>query len=369
MRKHKPLFLLLGCWLLLIILFLVLPDQKLSLSERRSLAQFPNFSLSTVTSGRFMEQFETYAADQFPARDQFRRLKAELQTHILLQKDLNGIYVSKNASGESLAAAMLYPQNDYSISHALQSFDRIYRSYLTDKELSLYAAIIPDKNAYLAGPSGHLSLDYGTFEDKFRSAMPWASWISLTDSLSADSYYRTDPHWDQSRLLPAAKQLLSGMGHEDSAFSEQDVTLQESDLPFYGVYCGQTALPLPADHIRWFSNDLLESCEVHSANGPAQLYDQDALSGKDPYSFFSAGSVPLLTITNPTAESERELIIFRDSFGSSIAPLLLPAYRKITLIDLRYMSPQLIGDYVSFHDQDVLFLYSTILLNDSSTLR
>ena len=369
MRKHIPLFLLLVCWLVLTILFFVLPDQATSFSERRSLAQFPRLSAQSVTNGRFMEQFETYAADQFPGRDLFRALKAGMQRSVLRQKDVNGIYVTKNADGKSVAAAMLYPQNNASIFHSLQCLDRIYTTYLKGTNTSLYAAVIPDKNAYLAKQTGHLSLDYDSFITAFQTGMPWASWIPLTDVLSADCYYRTDPHWDQTKLLPAAKQLLTGMGEGNAAFTEQDVTLQGSDTPFSGVYCGQTALPLLPDTLTWYTNDVLESCEVRDADGASRLYDTNALSGKDPYSFFCSGSVPLLTITNPAAQTDRELVVFRDSFGSSIAPLLVPAYRKITLVDTRYMSPSLISDYVTFTNQDVLFLYSTVLLNDSSTLR
>lgn len=369
MRKHIPFFFLLGCWLMLAILFLASPDQKTSFSERRSLAQFPKLSVQTVTSGRFMEQFETYAADQFPGRDTFRALKAGLQRFVLQQKDVNGIYVTKNADEETVAAAMLYPQSDASVSHALQCFDRIYATYLEGTNTKLYAAIIPDKNSYLAKQTGHLSLDYDDFSSTFEEGMTWAQWIDLTDTLSADCYYRTDPHWDQTKLLPVAQKLLAALGHGGDAWTEQDVTLSISNTPFSGVYCGQTALPLTPDTLTWYTNDVLESCEVSDANGASLLYDTDALSGKDPYSFFCSGSVPLLTITNPNAQTDRELVIFRDSFGSSIAPLLVPAYRSITLIDTRYMSPSLIGDYVTFADQDVLFLYSTVLLNDSSTLR
>lgn len=316
-----------------------------------------------------MEQFETYAADQFPGRDLFRTLKAGLQRSVLRQKDVNGIYVTKSADGETVAAAMLYPQSDASVSHALQCFDRICATYLEGTNTNIYAAIIPDKNYYLAKQTGHLSLDYDAFFNVFEEDMTWAQWIDLAGTLSADCYYRTDPHWDQTKLLPVAQKLLTAMGQGPDTWKEQDVTLCTSDTPFSGVYCGQTALPLTPDTLTWYTNDVLRSCTVTDANGASQLYDVDALSGKDPYSFFCSGSVPLLTITNPNATTDRELVIFRDSFGSSIAPLLVPAYRSITLIDTRYMSLSLIGDYVTFTDQDVLFLYSTVLLNDSSTLR
>ena len=48
---------------------------------------------------------------------------------------------------------------------------------------------------------------------------------------------------------------------------------------------------------------------------------------------------------------------------------LAESYAKITLVDLRYLPSYLLGDYVDFHGQDVLFLYSSLLLNNSLALR
>ena len=61
--------------------------------------------------------------------------------------------------------------------------------------------------------------------------------------------------------------------------------------------------------------------------------------------------------------------MFRDSFGSSIAPFFIDGYSQITLVDTRYISPSLLGDYVDFTDCDVLFLYSTLVLNKSQSLK
>ena len=91
--------------------------------------------------------------------------------------------------------------------------------------------------------------------------------------------------------------------------------------------------------------------------------------GKDPYEMFLSGSLPLITIENPNATTDKELVIFRDSFGGSITPLLVEGYAKITLVDIRYITSDLVGMFVDFEDQDVLFLYSTLVLNSSTTLR
>ena len=68
-------------------------------------------------------------------------------------------------------------------------------------------------------------------------------------------------------------------------------------------------------------------------------------------------------------KNDKELIIFRDSFGSSIAPLLIDGYSKITLVDIRYLHPNILESYIEFDSQDVLFLYSTSVLNNSETIK
>ena len=41
---------------------------------------------------------------------------------------------------------------------------------------------------------------------------------------------------------------------------------------------------------------------------------------------------------------------------------------KITLVDIRYISPAYLGRFIEFDGQDVLFLYSTLVLNNSDTI-
>ena len=96
----------------------------------------------------------------------------------------------------------------------------------------------------------------------------------------------------------------------------------------------------------------------------------DMFGGMDSYDVFLSGAKALITIDNPEGDSNKELILFRDSFGSSIAPLLLEGYSKITLVDLRYISTDLLGNYIDFSlNQDVLFLYNTQVINNSYMLK
>lgn len=91
---------------------------------------------------------------------------------------------------------------------------------------------------------------------------------------------------------------------------------------------------------------------------PGAVYDMEKGAGNDPYELFLSGSISLLSIENPNAETDRELIVFRDSFGSSLAPLLAEGYAKITLADIRYLPSSQMGKLLDFTDADVLLLYS-----------
>ena len=74
-------------------------------------------------------------------------------------------------------------------------------------------------------------------------------------------------------------------------------------------------------------------------------------------------------VKNPNAVTDKRLIIFRDSYASSLVPLLLGAYEEITLIDLRYIDSARIGEYVDFTDADILFLYNTSIVNHAEMLK
>ncbi|PWM56419.1 MAG: hypothetical protein DBX93_05205 [Oscillospiraceae bacterium] len=341
---------------------LLLPDAKESTSERRYLAQFPAVSKDSILSGKFMTGFEDWSLDQFPLRDNFRTLKAFTAFYLLRQKDNNDIYV---VGGQ--AAKLDYPMHADSLDYAASRFAWIYENLLKDADTRVWMSIVPDKNYFLAKANGYPSMDYAAFIAALREKMPYADYVDILDALAIDDYYTTDAHWRQEKLSAVAEKLADALG----ITIDKDYSSVTSDVPFYGVYYGQSALPLPADTLIYLTNETLAGCRVYDYETDSYIpvYDTDLLGGKDPYQAFLSGSKSLLRIENPAATNDRELILFRDSFGSSLAPLLASGYAKITLVDIRYISPNLLGRFVDFGGKDVLFLYSTSVLNSSELLK
>ena len=343
------------------LLCLFLPKDRYSESERRMLTPMPVLSAESVWSGWFMSGFEDYAADAFPFRDAFRGIKAAAARNVFFRQDNNGIY-----EADGFLAAMEYPMDRDSLVRAVERFRLVCGKYLTD-ENKVYLCVIPDKNCFLAEESGHLSMDYADFEKQMADLADFAEYIPVSDLLERDDYYRTDTHWRQERILDVADRLARAMGTE----LVQDYEIRTLEQDFYGVYHGQAALPLAPDRLQYVVGEDILACEVYDWQNGKEIavYDMEKAAGRDPYEMFLSGSLSLLTVKNPHARTDKKLVLFRDSFGSSIAPLLAGGYAQITLVDIRYIHPEQLGQFVDFENCDVLFLYSTLVLNHSGTLK
>ena len=352
-KKNMLTVLLLGAFLFGFAVWgAIKPADAQSQSERRSLAQFPAFSVKGFWDGKWTGDFESYTLDQFPLREQFRTLKSLLSLGVYRQKDNHGVYLA-----DGFVSKLEYPLNEASLQHAQERFRFVYDKYLADTDVKPYLAVIPDKNYYLAKQNGYPALDYDVFFSSMRDNLSWAQYIDLAGSLQIEDYYRTDLHWRQDRLLPAAKTLAQAMG----ASVEEAFETQTLARDYYGLYYGYAALPVKPETVSYLTSDTIESAVVTNfeTNRTGAVYDMEKAAGKNPYE----------TIENPNAKTDRELVIFRDSFASSLAPLLLDGYAKITLVDIRYLPSVRLGSFLTFTDQDVLFLYSVNVLNNSETIK
>ncbi|GHU61805.1 hypothetical protein AGMMS49983_02170 [Clostridia bacterium] len=292
---------------------------------------------------------------------------------------------------------------------------------------NIYAAIVPDKSIYAGKWMPGFEEDLA--RDIFAEELPKLTQIDLAAVLTGADFYHTDLHWSQTQLTGVMDAFAAGMNFtppDRMGFTVPECagTTQEAGQ-FFGVYVGQLAMPMPPDDLTYvpvpdnFTNSsnpiggvlssqtetpeaqseisvrvmYLDPSSGEMEEGP--LYDFPALSGGDPYNFFLKGPQPLIVLeaadaaagsvaagestgaaseasASPDSDasgSGRELILFRDSFGSSLAPLFLGPYSKVTLIDLRYIDSRVLDQYVSFPPTaDILFLYSSQVLNNPDIL-
>ena len=275
--------------------------------------------------------------------------------------DINeeGIYAVDNNYFDSLIL------DEKSVLKAATYLNNLQETYLSENNKVFYA-VIPDKT-YYDTKSSYDKLDYDKMTRILNENIKNMEYIKLKDLLSLDDYYRTDNHWKQQSIIDVANRIGGKLGF---TINSNDFE-KKSFMKFKGMYSKYITNSEKEEELQYLTNNYTKNATVDNYQNKdfTNVYEVGRLSTDIPYDIYLSGATPFLTITNSSAENDKELVIFRDSFASSISPLLISEYSKITLIDTRFMSSVLLKDFIEFDTQDVLFLYSSAVINNSNMLK
>lgn len=330
-------------------------------SERRELAQFPKeITWEGILDKSVIDEFEDYTVDQFPFREFFRSVKANFQLKVLNLKENNGLAVK-----DGYIAKIEQEFNEELVDYSIGRLQYVYETMVKENGGKHYVSLIPDKNYFLAKDYGYPSPDYTQLVQKVQTALGGMEYIDIFGELELSDYYRTDTHWSQDKISGVVNKLAEAMGIRDRLTSSYE---EKQLYPFYGVYYGQSALNPDPDTITYLTSSILDQCTVfdYETNETTSIYNFEKFGDKDGYDFFLSGTKALLRIDNPNATTDDELVIFRDSYGSSITPLLVEGYKSVYLVDIRYVAPSWVTKFIDMENKDVLFLYSALILNSKS---
>jgi hypothetical protein len=364
-RQRLRHFLTAGVYVLTLGGFLVanviIPHPTVSLSERRELAPFPALSVSGLLNGSFAKGFDSYATDAFTLRERFKALHAIVVFSVFNQTDDNGLYVDDSGVGRF--------ERLNEVEYRLSAL-KISKVANTLPGMRFYVCIVPDKSLF--AHESYPGYDPQAARGILTRELEAFRYIDLTGVLDATKYYTGDLHWDQTRILDVTEALLKEM----DALGDFHEIVTSVAGQFKGVYASQLPLSSESDLMTYATGGYLDEALAWFLNSrtmeydPGAVYDLEAFNGRDPYDLFLSGAQGVVILENPLQTNGRELYLFRDSFGSSIAPLLLSGYQKVTLIDLRYIDSRLLESQVDFSENgDFLFLYGSGVLNNSSVLR
>ena len=360
--------------LFLIIIFgvalatFILPDKAMSTTERRPLDQFPEYKATdngfNSDIKNYISDFEDYTLDQFPLRDTMREIKAFVELKLFNKKDNNELYIVDGYISE-----MQPTLNESSVENVIKVWNNILSKYVNGKADKVIMSVIPDKNYFLAEDNGYLSYDYEKMIALLNAGCPDFEYVDIFGELELDDFYKTDTHWRQEEIIAVAEKIAEALGVGDEynwdAFEQKSL-----DLPFYGVYAGQLGLGVKSETINYLTSETLEKCKLfdYELNKFVDIYDEAKSQGLDPYDFFLSGAKKgIMRIDNPSQDNGKTLVIFRDSFGSSFAPLMVEGYSTVYVVDIRVTMAGMINGIVGgFEGKDVLFLASSMVINDSS---
>ncbi len=340
----------------LFLINIIKEDTDISVAERRKLATMPELTTKSLFDGTYFKKFDFYVTDQFVERDAFRKIKIDIE--LSTKGEYNNLYLYDDYIIEEI-----FPLNSNSINNLTNKINYIKNTYLNDNS-NIYYTIIPDKNYFVN--NGNLKLNYNKLQDMMKNNLSSINYINIFDKLTLDNYYKTDTHWKEEDLFNVANTIANQMN-----FDITNNNVVNTITTFKGSYAGRLSVTKDIDTIKTISNPSTLNSSVYNYETKkyTDIYDYTKINSLDKYDIYLSGAVPIIDIINNNTSSDKELIVFRDSYGSSLIPLLIEGYKKITVIDIRYISSKILNKYIDFNDQDVLFMYSILTINNSFSIR
>lgn len=372
----------------IVIVTIVQPKAEVSENENRTLAKLPtvfdttkaedaaNF-LSTIkwkyiadrNGNAFKDDFEAYLCDHIVGRETWVRACNTMQ-RLSGKKEINGIY--------TVGDQMVQTFTEY-------DKDAVNASI---KAMNAFAAKFPEKQFYfMLAPTSQEIFDatipqyVGTISEKFfidntygklQGIMP----IDCRSALAVNSdeyiYYRTDHHWTSLGAFYAYQSAADILGY--SAYQLNSFNIEAASDDFRGsLYSRTLDDSITPDAIDYYflkdgEPNVKMTCIDHGkTNVYDSLYVWEFLKTKDKYSSFTGSNVPVVTIETDV-DTDKTLLIIKDSYAHSLIPFLSKHYSKITMIDMRYINTS-ISRIINLDEyQQVMFMYNVISFADDSNL-
>lgn len=355
--------------LVLSITFLLTPKQDFSENENRYLAKFPSLSWESIKSGEAMEDISTWLSDHFPLRNFFMGLKAD--TEIMLgKKEINNVYIAED---DYLIEVYDTPMNTERIVDTFHKFYGKIDISKVDTRLMLVPTasyVLAEKLPANAPVISQMDTANIIYEKSGIPAIDCSNTL-LHAADSAQIYYYTDHHWTTYGAYQGYLAYCEALGFTPVAL--EDMQAETVTDEFYGtIYSKVNDYSHKADSITIYTNpaDSLTVNYTDTEEITDSLYNLDYVAQKDKYSLFLNNLHTLIEITNETTESNRELVLIKDSYANSMVPFLAHHYKKIYVFDTRYYK-QGPASFIDEHPSvtDVLLLYNMNTLDTDSGIR
>ena len=373
---------------------LVAPKQTFSENENRALASWPVYSFTALKDGSYMSGVQTYLSDHFPLRDPFMTLKTKYEM-LTGREEINDIYLAKDGY---YIEAYKTPKQQKKI---ITQFQKLQDAITTDAKQNIRVMLVPTAistyNAKLPGsaPDRGVLRQVDTMNEIY-AALPNMQKVDVWSALQAAAaqeetdrtrasgdadgaqpvadagdvgcdtsaatglYYHTDHHWTTHGAYIGYQAYCGAAGLSPIPEADFQKTCVTTD--FHGtIFSKLHDSTVPGDAITLYEYPANQLTVSYPDTGEVTdtLYNRDYLAQKDKYSMFLNNLHPLVEITNASADSDRQLVLIKDSYANSMVPFLVHHYQKIYVFDTRYyrFGP---SSFINEHPEvtDVLLLYN-----------
>lgn len=333
-----------------IVSSILVPDRYYSESEKRTLKQFPEITLTDIRSGKFGDELETYLADQFPDRDSWVTVKT-IAERLSGKVEIGGVYFGKDGYLIDTNKAFSAKQAAANIAALKKLQDGLtvpFRVMLVPTASEILSDKLPpfaptmDQNAIL---------EY-TQEQGLHL-------VDVSDTLKAHSgeyiFYKTDHHWTSLGAYYAYGAWMQEKGEDAPSLSAW--TKENLCDNFRGTTYAKVNDPFAAfDTMDAYYKKSSHRVDYNDGNYVTDsIYERKYLEGSDQYATFLNSNQATTVVSG---DGSGKLLILKDSYANCFAQFVVDDYEETHLIDLRFFR----GDVQKYVEEngitEVLVLYN-----------
>jgi len=340
---------------------------------------FFNKKPNNIKDKRFMNGFDSWFADRFILRENWIILQNQLE---LLQgkTEINGVFT---VDGRMILAWKEDEIQDSVTQTILKSVDSFAERMNSEFGTESYIMLIPTAQEIymdLLPPNsqpGNQTMLIKNCYDGLENMTNIDAATHLFENSGSYIYYRTDHHWTAYGSYWGYHAAAKKMGIIPYELGRFDAEHASSD--FRGTLFSKTLdFKITPDVVTFYTlspvDNYLPEIKMTVNTGSEitvhdSLYFREFLDEKDKYAAFTGQNSPIMDIETDLENNDKSLLIFKDSFAHCMIPFLVNHYKRITVLDMRYLNTD-IRDYVQPQDySQILFVFSAPNFAEDTNLR
>lgn len=347
------------CMILFFLLNLIVSDKEKSEEENRMLATMPKLTWSNLTSGDFMTKYETYLSDQFAGRNFWRSIKVGLSS-LGGSREEEDILIGKD---DYLLEKIVSPDQE-TLKENMEAIHLFANQY---QDVPMYMLLVPNAANVMRErlPSFATVQDQNRmFAQVKRELGDTMEWLDAVEALNPHAnekiFYQTDHHWTSLGAFYTFSAVAEQM--KIKADSASYFVSYPISTTFNGMLAAKSGCRLNVKEEIYIyvprdtDNDVVVNY-VDEQRKTTSLFDASKLKTRDQYAVFLGENTSVVDIKT-VSDSQRRLLLIKDSYANSFVSFLAPHFREIVLVDPRYYSGTIDEIMDTYRISDVLFLYS-----------
>ena len=347
--------------------YMLIPDQVNSIEENRTLQQMPKLHIADILQKQYQDDMSSYLNDQFPKRFALHKQKVSLE-HALGNNEFSSVLIGKNDMLFQDIPA-IEDTKIKQLSDTINSFVKQYHKINIHMLIAVNKAEIYPENlpAHITLPSQKKTLSsfYKTLNKKIKITDIEDHFL---DQKKENLYYRSDHHWTTKGAYEALQVYIKNdlkakntLHYEPYVIHQTFQGALANTSGYYSKKDDQVEIYVPDKN----DPDVLVEY-VNEKEKAASVYVESKASSSNPYEVFFGGNHALIQMTT-SSDTDKRLLVIKDSYANAFLPFLTPYYHEITVIDPRYYMDYVNELMKNRNITDVLFLYNfNTFFTDSS---